>query len=167
MRLPSLVLAGALSALALPAAASEDDSALSISLGYGTVSVPDHQLHGGVLGLEYERGISDVLAWRIAAGGGFYYEDAAAWSSQGTLGLTYVLDVLKYVPYAMVGVGGIVVGGGELETDASALIELGGGLDILHSRELSYGLQVKFETLLQETSFFTAGARITWRWGFF
>ena len=156
-----------LSAVA-PAHASEGDSALSISLGYGTYAIPDHRPDGGVLGVEYERGISDALSLRLAGAGGLYVGDGqTSYSGQLVAGMTYLFDVIKYVPYASAGVGGIVIAGGEDGSRLSALVELSVGLEVLHSRRFSYGVQLRAETFIQETSSFAAGVRATYHWGFF
>ncbi len=153
---------------AQPALASDDESALSVSLGYATYVVSEYRPDGLALAVEYERGFSDAFAWRIAGGGGGYYGDSGlSYSGHLVGGLTYLFDVLKYVPYAQVGLGGIVIAGGDQDVKISPLVELGAGLDILHSRTFSYGIRLAFESFLLETSFFTAGVRATWRWGFF
>lgn len=145
---------------------------MSIFGGYGTYSVPDHTPDGAVIGVDYERGFSDAMSVRASGGIGAYVLDnddmGTSYSAHATVGLTYLFDVLKYVPYVNVGVGGIVLTGGPLEdTKLSALLELGVGLDILHSRTFSYGVQARLETFIQETAFFSAGVRATYRWGFF
>lgn len=148
--------------------ASEGDSALSISLGYGTYSIPDYRPDGGIIGLEYERGFSEALSFRVSGGGGLYHgDDQTTYSGHLVAGMTYLFDVIKYVPYASAGIGGIVIAGGEDGSRLSALVELSVGLDILHSRRLSYGVQLRAETFIQETSSFAAGVRATYRWGFF
>lgn len=155
-------------ALATPTAASDDESALSLSLGYGTYDIPDHSPHGGVLGIDYERGFSDALSLRVSGGAGAYYEDGqTTYTSHVVAGMTYLFDVIKYVPYTSAGLGAIVIAGGEQDTQVNALVELGVGLDVLHSRAFSYGIQAKLEKFLESTAFFTAGMRVTWRWGFF
>jgi hypothetical protein len=167
--LPSAVLAAAIVAgTPSGARAGEDDRSLSVSLSYGLYSIPDHSPSGSVLGLDYERGFSEALSFRASTGAGVYFADEGrSYSGHLVVGITYLLDVLKYVPYVNLGVGGILLGGGGVETDLSALLEMGVGLDVLHSRSFSYGVVVRFESYIQETSFFTAGARLTWRWGFF
>ena len=151
-----------------PAQASDGESALSVSLSYGTYLIPDYSPDGAVLGVSFERGFSDTLAWRVSGGGGAYYGgEQLTYSGHATFGFTYLLDVLKYVPYLEAGAGAIIIAGGEAGTDISPLIQIGVGLDILRSRTFSYGVHLQFESLLQETSFFTAGARVSWRWGFF
>ncbi|ACY16228.1 hypothetical protein Hoch_3728 [Haliangium ochraceum DSM 14365] len=157
----------AASALATPAAASEDENSLSIELGYATYSAAEYMPHGGVLAAAFARGISDALSWRLDGGLGGYYRDGFTASVHATAGLVYRFDVLKYVPYLHLGLGGIATAGPDRDAGASALVAVGAGLDVLRSRETSWGVYARFETLLQETAFFTAGVRASWRWGFF
>lgn len=161
------VAAAVLCAAAPTASADEGETALSVTLGYATFAIPDHDPHGAALGLDYERGVTDALWLRGSAGGGVYHQDGPAYSGHAVLGLTYALDVLKYVPYANLGIGAIAVTGDELDTGVHPLLEIGGGLDILVDRGFSWGVQARFESFLDRTAFFTAGARLTWRWGFF
>lgn len=168
----AILLLAALLATPAPALAADGERALSATVGYATYTVAGDNPHGTALGGDYERGFSDALSWRISGGGGLYYRDGVSFSGQLTAGLTYLFDVLKYVPYVNVGIGGMVIvdpGGdaGGLAVDIHPLAEIGAGLDILRDRTSSFGVYVRFETLLQETSFFTAGVRSTWRWGFF
>ncbi len=175
-RLPAASLAAAVAALlcarAHPAAAGEDDRSLSLSGSYATYSIPDHAPAGAALGLEYERGFSDAMSFRVGGGGGIYFaslgEDGkTSYSTHATVGITYLFDVVRYVPYATVGLGGIWIFGGGQDAKLNALVEFGVGLDILQSRRFSWGVQARLESFVQETSFFTAGVRATWRWGFF
>jgi hypothetical protein len=154
-------------AVAPAALASEDDRAFSLFAGYGRFTVPDRVADGGVLGVDYERGLTDAVSLRASAGGGLYASDGLAYSGQAVLGITYLFDVLRYVPYANLGVGAIVMSGDTIDTTVEPLVELGLGLDILQSRETSWGVQVRYETLTNEPSYLTAGLRLTWRWGFF
>ena len=172
--LRSLLIAALLLGVALPAQASDDENAISVSLGYGTYAVPDYQPSGGVLSVAYRRGFSDAFSWRVSGGAGLYHGASdLTYSGHATAGIVYLLDVLKYVPYVEVGLGAILIAGrapqdGEpVGVQISPLLQGAIGLDVLSSRSFSYGVRVEFESLLQETAFFTAGARVTWRWGFF
>ncbi|HTM19191.1 MAG TPA: hypothetical protein VL172_01745 [Kofleriaceae bacterium] len=152
-----------------PAAAGEDDRSISASLGYATFSVPDHTPHGGSLDVAYERGFADALSFRAEVGGGAYPigTGSPGYSLQAAVGLTYLFDVVRYVPYIHAGVGGILLTAPDLDPDLSPLVELGIGLDILHSRTWSYGAAARFESFVNDTAFFTAGVRLSYRWGFF
>jgi len=151
-----------------PTAASPDDRAFSVSLNYAHFDLgEDLAPHGGLLGADYERGLSETISLRASGGVGLYYEDALSYSGHATVGITYLFDVLKWVPYANLGVGAIFVDGTDQESSVNPLIELGFGVDFLRSREFSWGLQARYETYIDRTRFITAGVRATWRWGFF
>lgn len=169
----SLVVSAVVCALAAPAAASEGQSALSASLGVGDWFLPvgDDQVGptvGGVLGISYERDLSERLAWRIEAAGGVYVGGGLSVGGQGGASLVYRLDVLKYVPYAAVGVGGVLLAGGdapELTLAPAGLACL--GLDVLQSRVRSWGVEARLATLPGEATTVTVAVRLTTRWGFF
>ena len=164
------LLALAMALVPRPAAADEGESALSVGLAFATFSIPDHDGQGGALGLDYERGLSDAFWLRASAAGAVYRggdEDGTSYAGHGTLGLTYVIDVLKYVPYLHAGIGGVAQGGGALDTEVHPVAEIGIGLDILSRRGLSYGPFARLASYLDDSAFVTAGVRLTWRWGFF
>jgi hypothetical protein len=167
---PLLAAALAAAALARPAAADEGESALSVDLAFDSFTIDDHDGQGGGLGLELERGLSDAFWLRAAAGGAVYRggnAEGTTYTGRATVGLTYVIDVLKYVPYLQAGIGGAAVGGGALDTDLHPVAELGVGLDILARRGLSYGMFARVGSYLGDSAFLTAGLRMSWRWGFF
>ena len=159
-----------LAAGASPSTAAADDGerALSVSAGYSSFAIPEHEPPGGALGLEYEHGIGDTMWFRAAAAGGVYGgDDGPAYAGLGSVGITYVVDVLKYLPYLHAGVGGALLGGGVIETQVHPLIELGAGVDLLRSRDLSYGLWARIGSFIDDSATVGAGFRVTWRWGFF
>ena len=94
-------------------------------------------------------------------------EDGTSYAGHGAVGLTYVIDVLKYVPYLHAGIGAALLGGGALDSKVHPVAELGLGLDVLSRRGLSYGAFVRLGSFLDDSAFVTAGLRLTWRWGFF
>ena len=162
------------------ARAGEGESAASLSLGGATwwapaddPMTPDVQesigpTGGAALAVEYERGISEALSWRVAAGGGGFGGDG--WSGAGwvTGGLVYRFDVLKYVPYAVGGVGGLIVGGEPLdEVVLDPALEIGLGIDWLLGRDRSWGLEARAVTFPDDMLIVTLGVRRTHRWGFF
>jgi hypothetical protein len=164
------------------AGADEGESAFSVGGYYSTLSVPDHSPLGGALELDYEYGVTDVLWLRASAGGGLYFEsddDAGkprhrAQMARASVGISYALDVLRYVPYVNLGLGAAHVSGTDLDEDADPpqegfhpLVQIGGGLNILSSPEFSWGLQFRFENFLGKTALFLVGARASFRWGFF
>lgn len=151
--------------LALPSAALAEPGTqtVSLGLGYATFDIPDHHPDGTAVALDYELGIADVVMLRVSAGGSLYFADQKNYSGIGTVGLTYHLDVTRIIPFASVAAGGIVLGGGELDTNLCALVEVAVGADFAHSRRLSYGVIIRSETFLTAVSYFSVAARISWR----
>ena len=155
---------------ARPAAADEGETALSVGLAFARFSIPEHDGDGGALTIEYERGLSDAFWLRATSTGGVYRggdQDGTSYTSNAVIGLTYVIDVLRYVPYLHAGVGAIALRGDSVDYELHPLAEIGIGLDILARRGLSYGFFGRAGTFLDESSFITVGLRLTWRWGFF
>jgi hypothetical protein len=158
--------------LLLPAAAAaeEGESALSIGGGLATFTIPDHGGLGGMIGGDYERGLSDAFWLRASVAGAIYGgsdDEGAIYAGRATIGLTYVVDVLKYVPYIHLGLGGLALGGPEVDAEIRPLGEIGVGLDVLSRRGLSYGPFARLQSSFDEGAFVELGARMTWRWGFF
>ncbi|HEU5059998.1 MAG TPA: hypothetical protein VFU21_25880 [Kofleriaceae bacterium] len=168
MQRPLLAALALVAAAAAPARADEGESALSVSLGYASFAIPEHEPPGGAVGLEYERGLSDVFWLRAAAAGGVYGSGGGpSYGAHGSLGLTYVVDVLKYVPYLHAGLGGVGLFGGELDSELHPVAELGAGLDILARRDLSWGPWLRLASFLDDSQFVSGGVRLSWRWGYF
>jgi hypothetical protein len=166
MRILAAVLV--LAAAGGPARADEGESSLSISAGYAGLVIPDHEPPGGGAGVEYERGLSEVFWVRAAGAAGVYATDGGpSYGAQGTLGLTYVVDVVKYVPYLHAGIGAVGLFGGELESQLHPVAELGAGLDILARRDLSWGPWLRLASFIDDSAFVAGGLRLSWRWGFF
>jgi hypothetical protein len=172
---PPALLVCALFLLSAPAQAAEGESMLSLTPSFATFSLTVGEgsdaeqidATGGNLLVEYEHGLSDVVWFRAASGGGLYRADGrTAWSASGVAGITYALDVLKYVPYANLGAGAMVVGGGPFDTEVKAYLELGFGLDVLQSRSFSWGVALRYDSFASQISYFTVGARVTWHWGY-
>lgn len=156
--------------------AGEGEKALSLVGQYSTWAITDETdpapcdfaATGAALGFDYERGWNDTLWLRASMAGGYYDGTRGrAWSGGGTVGITYALDVLRYVPYANLGVGALAVGGSALDTQLKPVVELGFGLDVLESRTFSWGVVARFDAFASTARFWTIGPRLTWRWGFF
>ena len=158
-----------LSALSQPAGASDGEKIWSLTTGYATFSFEDNNPQGGSLGFDGEYGLSDALWLRASATGAAYSDGGSlAWSGHAVFGITYVLDVLEYVPYVNLGAGAIVLDSSDddFELQVDPLVEIGLGLDILKSRDFSYGFFLRVNALT-DTTFFNAGVRFSWRSGFF
>ncbi len=165
-----VVLAG----LAGRAHAGDGENAVSGGAGFATYSTPnedeDETLRptaGAALAATYERGFGDYAAWRVHGAGSIYGGGGLVMSGLATVGLSYRVDVLRYVPYVAVGVGGIVRSGGPFETGVEPVLELAGGVDWLRGRDRSWGLTAALTGFASDTTTFTIGLRYTRRWGYF
>jgi hypothetical protein len=93
--------------------------------------------------------------------------EGIAWSGYGTLGASYAIDLIRWVPFFQAGVGALVVGGDGVDVEVKPIVEGGIGLNVLHSRTFTYGVVARGGLLFSEGLFFTVGPRLTWRWGYF
>jgi hypothetical protein len=158
----------------LPAAAVEGESAIGLTLRFATLSAGaadgdgDVSGVGGGLGVDYQRGFGDTWWFRAAVGGAAYsVEGSASYSAIGSLGVTYAVDVIKYVPYVGIAGGAVVVGGGEVDGRVEPYLELGVGIEVLQSTTFSWGLDVRFSSFVGDATVLLVGPRIAWKWGYF
>lgn len=163
------------------AGAAEGERAFSLGVDYMTWTIPlarkpgapadapdELTAHGGTLSVDFEYGWNDTLWLRASATGGVFASDPGTnWTGGGTVGLTYALDVLRWVPLIQAGVGVLVLGGDGVDVTAKPVVELGLGLAVLESRTFSWGLVARFDSFASQAVFLTIGPRITWRWGYF
>lgn len=164
------VLAGA----AGSAAAGDGETAVSASAGFATYATPNPDedemlspIGGGVLGATYERGFGDYASWRVHGAGALYGGGGLAMTGVVTAGFSYRVDVLRYVPYVVVGVGGFVRTGGPFETGLEPVLEVGGGVDWLRGRDRSWGVAASVTGFASDTTTVALAVRSTWRWGYF
>lgn len=126
---------------------------------------------GGALVISYERAISSDLSLRGELAGGVFYGGAQAmeantsYAALGDAGVVFRFDVLRVVPYAFGGIGGVVSGGGPLDRGADLVLVVGGGLDWLRSRERSLGIEARVGSFGGDITVVTVGVRGTVRWG--
>ncbi|HUQ06086.1 MAG TPA: hypothetical protein VM261_26465 [Kofleriaceae bacterium] len=157
--------------------AGDGENAVSAAVGVATYATPNEDmdetlrpLGGGWLGATYERGFGDYAAWRLNGAGALYGGGSGGGTVMSgivTAGLSYRVDVLRYVPYVAVGVGGIVRAGGPFETGVEPVLELAGGVDWLKGRDRSWGVAGSLTGFASDTTTFSIGVRSTWRWGYF
>lgn len=180
------------SVLALPllvatagSARADGEKAASVSVGWATFSVPGGTSMsgtatpgvspdvGGTVSAMYEHMIGSDLGLRAEGAFGVFYggqaEDQAATSYAGVAdaGIVFRFDVLKYVPYAFGGLGVVKTWGGPIGSDLAPVLAVGGGLDILASRQHSYGFELRIASFGGDVTVFTLGVRGTTRWGYF
>lgn len=154
--------------------AGEGERAVSFGVGYATYATPSTEddetlmpTGGAALAATYERGFGEDVAWRADLVLGGYFGGGTVGAGLATVGLTYRVDVLKYVPYLEAGVGVLVRTGGPFETGAEPALRIGGGLDFLQSRARSYGIAVAMTSFASDTTTLAVSVRSTWRWGYF
>ncbi len=166
-------------------ARADSERALSVGVGWATFSTtvksttgsmapvsvsPDL---GGTLSVAYEHMVGSDLGLRAELAGGLFYggegKDQSPTSYAGLVdgGVVFRFDVLKYVPYAFGGIGAIASGGGPISGGVDFVLSVGGGLDILASRQHSYGFEARLASFGGDMTVFTLGVRGTTRWGFF
>lgn len=164
---------------------AEGERALSAGLGWATFSTPGTPMMrnqapptlspdvGGALAVSYEHSISTDLGLRVELAGGVFYGGGQAMQGQtsyaalGDAGVVFRFDVLKFVPYAFGGLGGVAAGGGPIDRGADLVLVVGGGVDWLRSRERSYGLEARVASFGGDITVVTFGLRGTVRWGLF
>ncbi|MCA9680055.1 MAG: hypothetical protein H6709_07860 [Kofleriaceae bacterium] len=175
-RLAALLLAAAaLVGAPRGAAAGAGEQALSGGLGIGTWSRPGEKEDetigpdaGAVAQVVYERAFSEALSWRVEAAGAIYTGGGTSWGATAAAGLVYRFDVLKYVPYAVLELGGTALGGGPLDAAVvEPTLQIGGGLDVLRSRDASWGIEARLAGFAGDSTVMTLGVRVTRRWGYF
>jgi uncharacterized protein (DUF697 family) len=179
----SALLLAMVAASAAPARA-EGEHALSVGVGWATFSAPGVKVGsqvppavgpdvGGSLAASFEQAMSDEISLRgelvgaIFHGGNSDKQAATAYAGLVDVGAVFRFDVLKYVPYAIAGVGGVVSGGGPIARGTELVLVLGGGVDVLVSRERSWGVEARLAAFGGDVTVFTLGVRGTARWGFF
>lgn len=165
------------------AARADGETAVSASVGWATFSGTGKRVGkqapptlspdlGGALSFAYERAISGDFSLRGELAGGVFYGGGRATDAKtslaalGDAGVTFRFDVLKYVPYAFAGLGGVTAGGGPLDRSTEFVLVIGGGLDWLQSRERSYGFEARLASFGGDMTILTVGLRGTVRWGF-
>ena len=180
------LLALALVAVSAGSARADSEKAASVSLGWATFSVPGEQMEGGsqnppavtpevggTVSAMYEQMIGSDLGLRAEGAFGVFYGGAAegqkATSYAGVVdaGIVFRFDVLKYVPYAFGGLGVVKTWGGPIGSELAPVLAIGGGLDVLASRQHSYGFELRIASFGGDVTVFTLGIRATTRWGYF
>jgi hypothetical protein len=162
---------------------ADGDRALSAGLGWATFSTTGKPVgkqappalspdFGGVFAVSYEQSFSTDVGLRTELAGGAFYggqqamQGKTSYAVLGDAGVVFRFDVLKFVPYAFGGIGGVVAGGGPIDRGADFVLVIGGGVDWLQSRERSLGLEARVASFGGDITVVTFGIRGTTRWGF-
>ena len=156
------------------AAAVDGESSIGLTLRVATLDAGaaaaqgDVSGVGGGLGVDYQRGFGDTWWFRAAVGGMVYAVDGqASYGALASAGVTYAVDVIKYVPYIGIGGGALVVGGGAVDAAVEPYLELGIGLEVLQSTTFSWGIDARFSSFVGDATVFLVGPRVAWKWGYF
>jgi hypothetical protein len=176
----------ALVASAAGSARADSEKAASVSLGWATFSVPGVKMEGapgpvpqvtpevgGTVSAMYEHMIGSDLGLRAEGAFGVFYggeakgQQSTSYAGVADAGVVFRFDVLKYVPYAFGGLGVVKTWGGPIGSELAPVLAIGGGLDILASRQRSYGFELRIASFGGDLTVFTLGIRGTTRWGYF
>lgn len=181
MRLaPRLAVTAALLCGSSTAHAVERQHHLALAPNLAMLKVAESPLRvGGGLSAHYTYGLNDQLNLMVEAGHAFVGSgspvDAPAtrpgWVSNVGAGLAYVLDVLRWVPYAGVLASGSLLGGGTTEQPVLAAgAQLAVGMDYQFNRHLVAGVGARQHLLLSHfstyPSYTTVFAKLEWQWGY-
>ena len=169
-----------------PLARADGDRALSGELGWATFSAPGKATNsqtppavspdwGAAVDVIYEHGDLDrLLAARRARrlptfSGGLSdpkKQSQQSYAGIGDVGVVFRFDVLRLVPYAFGGIGGIAATGGPIST-TGLTIAVGGGAEFLVDRHHSVGLEARLSSSFgTDLTVVTAGLRVSSHWGF-
>ncbi|HEY8040128.1 MAG TPA: hypothetical protein VIF15_10060 [Polyangiaceae bacterium] len=172
-----------LATLATPARAVEREHHLGLDAGAAMLVVHDKSTPdvGGVAGLHYTYGLNDQFnllveaTWSLVALGETLQDPSTPRTrpsnvTSGGVGLGYVLDVLRWVPWGGVLLGGYALEGGTIDgvkVLPGAAIAL--GLDYRFDRSWVAGVSVRQHMLVTDMtdypSFTQAFARFEYTWG--
>jgi hypothetical protein len=166
-------------AVAPPAGAVEHEHHAGIDAGGSILVLNDKTDVGGGVGAHWTYGLTDAFnlmvegSWSLVALGekravGVPRTRPATVGDAG-VGVGYVLDVLKWVPYAGALVGGYMLTGGTVGTKILPGAALALGLDYRFARSLAVGFAFRQHMLVTEMStypsFTQMFARVEYTWG--
>jgi hypothetical protein len=155
------------------------DQAISLGAGWATYSAlgtpatpnkapptltPDVGAH---LQVSYEHGVSREVSLRTELATAMFSGGGSSYLALTDVGIVYRFDVVKYVPYGFAGLGVVARGGEPIESGIDLVVVLGGGLDVLRSRNQSFGVEGRLASFADDITIFTLGLRASVRWGYF
>jgi hypothetical protein len=182
MRAVAAAAAIAVLAFAFPARATEREQHLGVDLGGALVVVANKSTNdlGGTAMAHYAYGLSDAFNLMVEA----QYSLVAlgqradspktpqtypSWVANGNIGVGYVFDVLTWVPYAGVLVGGYDFSGGTIRGSKFLPgVEVAVGLDYRLSQSVAVGVAARQHFLSDPSiypSFTQVLARLEYVWG--
>ena len=161
------------------ALAVEKEHHIGLTLGPSVLVTADKTLAGGGPGLTYSYGVSDAFNLIVEGGSSLLAVGAVDAKtphsrprtlSSAAIGAAYVLDVLRWVPYGGVLMGGYVLGGGTMDKSLVLPgVELALGLDykfnFAWSAGAGYRQHLFFTQMSAYPSYSTFFARVEYAWG--
>jgi hypothetical protein len=168
-----------LAALAPPAEAVERENQVGADIGCAILIVQDKSTPevGAGIGAHYTRGLTDEFNLMVEGAWSLVALDETrnaktptthpAWMANADVGVGYVLDVLRWVPYVGLLVGGYGLAGGSMSgPKVLPGVEVALGLDYRFGRTLTAGVALR-QHLLSDTypSFTQAFGRVEYSWG--
>jgi hypothetical protein len=171
----AVALVAAALAVTSQAGAVEREHQIGLELGVPMLVVQqgssNNTLTGGTFGLHYTYGISDAI--NLVADGGTsllpFGANSLATTSNVDLGLAYVLDVLRWVPWGAAEVGGYYLTGNAVGgTQVLPGVALAIGVDYRFDRSWAAGIELREHLLFTDSTFpsFTQGLlRVGYTWG--
>jgi hypothetical protein len=170
--------AGALvAALSFPAGAVEREHHLGVGAGASMLVMSDKTHVGAVAGAHWAYGLTDAFnlmaegAWSLATPGErLQVKGAPRGVTNVDVGLGYVFDVLRWVPYAGALVGGYALTGGTVDgAKILPAIAIALGLDYRLGRSWAVGVAFRqhllFTDMSDYPSFTHLFARFEYTWG--
>lgn len=163
-----------ISLLASPATAQAFERQWHAGLDAGLAGVSwNDQVHSGLGGgLHLAYGLTDsynLLVELGASSHSIYADRPALGIAHGAAGMAYTLDVIRWVPYMGLLVGGYRFSGAELEqADYRLGFQAALGLDYRPSRSWAVGIQLRYHTFSDDpltTHYMTSFGRFELLWG--
>lgn len=151
--------------ISVSAHASPGEKRLSLGGGLSLLDAESRIPGAGFNGM-FEWGVSEAFSLTGTLHLGGHYRSEFAGIGGATVGATYVIDVLKYVPYFSVGGGVLLATDENFSTHLQPTISAQLGIDWL-DRTTHWGVYVQALSFAGEYSVFSTGVRWGWRWGFF
>jgi hypothetical protein len=169
----------AIALAARPAAAVEHEQQVGGDLGGSLIEASGKTSLGGTVGAHWTYGITDAFnllvegSWSLMALK--IHDDPThtrpGWIANGDVGVAYVFDVLRWVPFVGLLAGGYVLSGGAIDgARVRPGFELQVGLDYRFDRSFKVGVVGKQHMLFTDLSTYPtftqvlARAEYTWGW---
>jgi hypothetical protein len=165
-----------------PAGAVEREHHVGVDLGATLLSVNDKGSVdlGPSAGAHWTYGLTDAFnlmvegSWSLVSTNEPRGKDIPhtrpTWESHGSVGVAYVFDVLRWVPYVGLLIGGYVLGGGTLDgTKVLPGFSFAAGVDYRLNRSFTLGISARQHMMNEASNYpeFTqlfATAGYTWGW---